>query len=75
MPRYGALGVMNDFRGVTSAYGYGDSYLVTWLFRAWTLATKQKFMDFLYGFLHGVTMFTCNFVIACALLLFLIHYL
>ena len=27
--RYGALGVMNDFRGVTSAYGYGDSYLVT----------------------------------------------
>ncbi len=28
--RYGALGVMNDFRGVTSAYGYGDSYLVTW---------------------------------------------
>ena len=28
MPRYGALGVMNDFRGVTSAYGYGDSYLV-----------------------------------------------
>eukprot|EP00913_Durusdinium_trenchii_P006883 g6474.t1 len=26
--KYGALGVMNDFRGVTSAYGYGDSYLV-----------------------------------------------
>lgn len=25
--KYGALGVMNDFRGVTSAYGYGDSYL------------------------------------------------
>jgi len=50
VPRYGALGVMNDFRGVTSAYGYGDSYLVTWRFRAWTLATKQKFMDFLYGF-------------------------
>ncbi|CAE8659549.1 unnamed protein product [Polarella glacialis] len=27
-PKYGALGVMNDYRGVTSAYQYGDSYLV-----------------------------------------------
>eukprot|EP00440_Ansanella_granifera_P003124 gb/GFBE01003405.1/.p1 GENE.gb/GFBE01003405.1/~~gb/GFBE01003405.1/.p1 ORF type:complete len:1430 (+),score=341.84 gb/GFBE01003405.1/:1-4290(+) len=26
--KYGALGVMNDYRGVTSAYQYGDSYLV-----------------------------------------------
>ncbi|CAE7843454.1 unnamed protein product, partial [Symbiodinium sp. KB8] len=26
--KYGALGVMNDYRGITSAYQYGDSYLV-----------------------------------------------
>eukprot|EP00931_Biecheleriopsis_adriatica_P059040 TRINITY_DN35264_c0_g1_i1.p1 TRINITY_DN35264_c0_g1~~TRINITY_DN35264_c0_g1_i1.p1 ORF type:complete len:1490 (+),score=346.70 TRINITY_DN35264_c0_g1_i1:27-4496(+) len=26
--KYGALGVMNDYRGVLSAYQYGDSYLV-----------------------------------------------
>eukprot|EP00931_Biecheleriopsis_adriatica_P072929 TRINITY_DN47308_c0_g1_i1.p1 TRINITY_DN47308_c0_g1~~TRINITY_DN47308_c0_g1_i1.p1 ORF type:complete len:1465 (+),score=355.71 TRINITY_DN47308_c0_g1_i1:40-4395(+) len=26
--KYGALSVMNDYRGITSAYQYGDSYLV-----------------------------------------------
>eukprot|EP00930_Biecheleria_cincta_P037431 TRINITY_DN25693_c0_g1_i1.p1 TRINITY_DN25693_c0_g1~~TRINITY_DN25693_c0_g1_i1.p1 ORF type:complete len:1416 (-),score=266.94 TRINITY_DN25693_c0_g1_i1:75-4322(-) len=26
--KYGALGVMNDYRGITSAYQYGDSYMV-----------------------------------------------
>lgn len=26
--KYGALSVMNDYRGVLSAYQYGDSYLV-----------------------------------------------
>lgn len=45
--RYGALGVMNDFRGVTSAYGYGDSYLVTklpcfHLFFPWSVGRKTK---------------------------------